>query len=423
MSELNKDVPLLQAFQPTETSPANVVSTVDAATVSAPATVTNTQGDITSAPPAVTDAQVVATSAPATAATTSGDAASTSVPPTATATVASETATPATATTPASPVAVATNSGALSSDGTSNALQPSGEGVLGGVLWGVDGHPEWGGSYSNLTPQQQADAVKAMGLGIYQGDINSSSTAQTQALLNATQADGLQFLANIGASPNSFTSAQQAYNESYQEGAAEGQQFGSQIKLWQLGNEMDGFAESSPANFQIAQSEIQGLTDGLKSTDPTAQTIVNSTDQPTGIQFLQQLQADGVNWDITGFHSYTQNGDVADSGDGTTLAADAALGKPIYVTEFNGWSSSDGSTGPSALPGNDQLITNSMNSIKSVAQQYDIIGANMYELLNQPEISGSEGQFGVLNADGSPTVTSNAVTAYMNSGGQVTATS
>jgi hypothetical protein len=310
--------------------------------------------------------------------------------------------------------------GTTVADGSTNPLQPSGQGVVGGVVFGVDGHPEWGGAYDNLTPQQQADAVKAMGLGVYQGDINAGSASQTQALLTATQNDGLQFLANIGAGPGAFTNAQDAYNQSFQEGAAEGQQFGSQIQLWQLGNEADAYAMSSPQNFQIAESEIQGLTAGLKSTDPTAKTIVNTTNQPTGIQFLQQLQADGVNWDITGFHTYTQNGDIADnSGDGTTLAAVAALGKPIYVTEFNGWSSPDGTTGPSAMPGNAQLITNSMSSIESVAKQYDIIGANAYELLNQPEIQGSEGQFGVLNADGSSTATSAAITAWMNSGGQV----
>jgi hypothetical protein len=297
-------------------------------------------------------------------------------------------------------------------------LQPSDQGVVGGVLFGVDGHPEWGGSYNNLTPQQQADAVKAMGLGTYQADINEYSTQQTQALLTATENDGLQFLANIGANPSSFSDAQTAYSQSFQEGATEGQDFGSQIKLFQLGNEMDGFAEQSPQNFQIAEAEIQGLTAGLKSTDAAAETIVNSTDTPTGIQFLNQLQADGVNWDITGFHSYTQNGDVADSGDQTTLASVAALGKPIYITEFNGWTSSDGATGPAGLPGNAQLITNSMNSIESVAQQYNIIGANVYELLDQPEISGSESGYGVLNADGSSTATSDAITAWMSSGGQ-----
>ncbi|CAM6001829.1 unnamed protein product [Sphagnum balticum] len=155
---------------------------------------------------------------------------------------------------------------------------------------------------------------------------------------------------------------------------------------------MDSWAESSPANFQIAQSELQRLNAGLLSTAPNAETIVNSTNQSTAMPFLQQLQTDGVNWDITGYHAYTVDGNIYGADPGETLSNAASLGKPIYITEFN-----------------------------SVAQQYDIIGANAYELCNQPENGASpESQFRVLNSSGGTTETSDAITAWMNSDVQTT---
>jgi hypothetical protein len=307
------------------------------------------------------------------------------------------------------------NTGVSNVSGSANTDASTGLGTINGVAIGIDGHSDWTGTYANFTPQQTLDQVKSMGLGTYQTDLNPDDPTLTQQVIDAAQKDNIQVIGSIGPdNPQSYSSASQLYTDSFDDAAKMGAQFGSGIKLWQLGNEMDTWATSSPQNMQLAEAEISGLTAGLKSTDPTAQTMVNSTNGETGIQFLNQLQADGINWNVTGYHAYTQAGDVADAGQGgTTLADDAALGKPIYVNELNGWTSANGDQGPSALPGNAQLITNSLDSVLSVAKQDNIIGVNVYELLNTPEISGSEGQFGVLNADGSPTATSEAITQYM----------
>jgi hypothetical protein len=300
----------------------------------------------------------------------------------------------------------------------------------GGVQFGVNGRPTWqGSSYQKLSPDEQMKKVKGMGLSTYAIDLNSQNNSQDQELLSAAQRNGVQIQGNIGIDRNSVHSFDDAYAKAKAEGAAIGKQAGGKVKYFQLDNELDHFVDPEgdgtmdPQKYQIALGIVKGLSDGLKSTDPGAKTIVNSTQAPSGLPFLKQLQKDGVDWDVTGYHWYSQTdgNDIETSGStqnggGTTVANVAKeLGKPIWLTEFNGGANGSGPTANRQK--NAGIISNQIKDILQHASEYGIIGANVHELMDEPELGSSESQYGMLDGNGNDTPSSLAIKQMLASNG------
>jgi hypothetical protein len=284
----------------------------------------------------------------------------------------------------------------------------------------VNGHPTWGGSsYQNLSADEQMKKVKSLGLGTYAIDFNSGNAAQDNEFLDAAERNGVNVQVNIGVDRNKFSGYDDAYQAAYKEGAAVAKQINGRAQYFQLDNELDAFVDPGhtgnidPQKYQIALGIIKGLQEGVKSADPNAKTIVNTTEAPSGIAFLKKALGDGADWDVTGYHWYSADGnDItttggAGNGGGTTLQNVHDLGKPIWITEFNGQPS--GNAGPSAAGNNSQILAGQIAGIKANAQKYNIIGANVHELLAEPERSGAESQYGILTNTGGDTAASAAI--------------
>jgi Ca2+-binding RTX toxin-like protein len=174
---------------------------------------------------------------------------------------------------------------------------------------------------------------------------------------------------------------------------------------WEAGNELDlyalkpGATGQSPSDYDdtrysLARGAITGLLDGIHSADPTAKVAVNTTGIDFG--FLQRLANDGVHWDITSEHYYAAPGatDLM-TGAQTLFGTLAQFQHPILLTEFNQQQGSYSSPSTQVA-----TVESMMQAVTAVATQDDIIGAYFYELLDQPEISGAEGHFGLASASG-----------------------
>jgi hypothetical protein len=146
---------------------------------------------------------------------------------------------------------------------------------------------------------------------------------------------------------------------------------------------------------------------GIKSVDTSGKIIMGGG---TWLHYgFQQMLAAGmepdgsgghpvVDWDITAWHWYSEQGDITNACGGTgchnVLAALNALGKPIWINEF----------GVRPNYGTDQQIAaylvgnRMMAQFVALASTYDIESIQSYELYDDPV--GGEGAFGLLKNDG-----------------------
>jgi hypothetical protein len=93
--------------------------------------------------------------------------------------------------------------------------------------------------------------------------------------------------------------------------------------------------------------------------------------------------------------------------------------KPIWITEFDK-SSITPNLGPSSDPREQaRALRAALSEIAADAERYGVIGADIYELLDEPELLNnpnlkpSQSQFGILDAQGRPTAASVAVQDFL----------
>jgi hypothetical protein len=102
---------------------------------------------------------------------------------------------------------------------------------------------------------------------------------------------------------------------------------------------------------------------------------------------------DAVGFEITGYHWYSEQGDIEKAG-GTTniLQALASFGKPIWMTEFG---RRHGSLGNGGLDDQAAYTEKTMAQYKRVAAKYNIEMAHVYELFDQPWANAVYGLVGM----------------------------
>ena len=158
----------------------------------------------------------------------------------------------------------------------------------------------------------------------------------------------------------------------------------------------------------------------LREGSPSWQSIVETSQhRPTSLDsgFLQRLIQDGIKFDITGYHYYSQSGRVQTASDrkNSLQVLHDSFDKPIWITEFDR-SAVNPLMGPNAKPKQQgDALTAALNEIAADVGCYDVIGADIYELLDEPELLHSPGvkpsqaEFGILGAHGGITDAARAV--------------
>ncbi|SAL09962.1 Glycosyl hydrolase catalytic core [Caballeronia arvi] len=291
----------------------------------------------------------------------------------------------------------------------------------GQIMWGINGHPQGTGSGSYVTTdiQQQLKLVADAGFKSYRIDLYSADANSMQALANviaAAKAVGVQVLPIL--LPPTGSTEQESYNTGYAMGLAYARNFATDIPVWELGNEeSDGmlidpngfgidFSEFDRERYALVRGKLRGLLDGVNAGSPTAKRMIDGIVCEVG--FFKGLWADGVKWDITAWHWYDSSGDITNSGcNGLNVIGvlHDSFHLPIWITEF-------GTYGTDKTAVRNTLIA-TMKQWNSIASQYDIQAGFIYELLDQHDEDGIQGEFGIFDSNGNGTAASDAIRGYL----------
>ena len=282
------------------------------------------------------------------------------------------------------------------------------------VVWGVNGHPLV--SYPDVSFAAQIDLVKAAGLTAYRVDVSSDDAAAQDRfarLLALAHAAGVTLLPVLTPplslekeEPAALAARARVFAQTYT------RRFGGQVKVWELGNELENHAilrpcdvrddgtrypcdwgpaggvepsEYHPGRWAKVSAVLKGLSEGARAGDAGVRRAIGTAGWGhTGA--FDRMAADGVEWEISVWHLYGIDADPD-----WAMIRLARFGKPIWITEFN--------AGDSAALGEEkqaQATGRMVARIKALAAARRIEAAFFYELLDEPYWSGAEASMGAV---------------------------
>ena len=237
----------------------------------------------------------------------------------------------------------------------------------------------------------------------------SCISATCKQLISAAAASGVQMLKSISLSPDSSLDEEANYKRAYSSGVAEASAYDYAFKYFEAGDELDnwtGMTGDGSERSQYVESRyfqargfVRGMIDGIHSVDASARVLVDDAGW-CHYGFLQMLWQDGVRWDITAFHWYDNEGNIEHAGchSANAAAIHAAFGPPVWITEYN----SNTAVHKSDPVAEGAWISAFISQLKAVAPKYDIQAAFAYELLDESNLAGPNGHYGIFYGDGSP---------------------
>lgn len=265
------------------------------------------------------------------------------------------------------------------------------------IVWGVNGHPI--ASYPGVSFAEQLDLVKDLGARSYRVDISNLEAADKLAALVAEATSrGIKIVPVLTPAVDlKAMSESELYEQTRSLAKALGTRFRDDIRVWELGNELENFAiiqpceirddgtlypcEWGPAGgvgaldyygprWKKVSAVLRGLSDGMTEADPTIRKAIGTAGWGhTGA--FERMRDDGIHWDISVWHMY--GGD-----DEASFKRLAEHGRPIWVTEFNHpRGSKDG-----AQAQVDGLVQQ-MQQLRKYQDLYRIEEAHIYELLDE----------------------------------------
>lgn len=277
-------------------------------------------------------------------------------------------------------------------------LQQISSGPSTALTWGVNGHPFW--AYSGVTESNQMSLVSMTGLRSYR--IGMWDTWDAGALADAKRFFDMESTKNVKIVPllNLHPEIYASNTATYDAGFAYGQTFSSTYpgRLWECGNEYDnecienGASGALPTDYDDTlyarmSAAIRGMIDGVRAGDPTARVGVGNAGWHH-YGFQRRLWAEGVRWDVSIAHWYSDQGSITSVGGGgvnhLAILRDE-FGKPIYVTEVNARPLSMASRQAEAT-----WLVNLMAEWNAFASTYDLRVAHIYELLDEPELAAND---------------------------------
>jgi hypothetical protein len=235
-----------------------------------------------------------------------------------------------------------------------------------GITWGTNGHPMHGGSpYVPGTTSFATQFGLVVGLGLthyrvdYDSDDSDHFTSLT-ALVAAAVGTGVTIVPVLNPDPISGSYATEA--AAYAFGRAQALNYATNypsIKVWEIGNEYETRLTTPPtgqgsfiSNYVYTEyvrmrGLVRGLFEGIRAGNPAAKVAFGSAGGG-GWGIMDQLWADGIRWDITVEHFYSDGGTVdirhlflvVGETDKLALLRDK-YHKPIWMTEFNYWNTAD----------------------------------------------------------------------------------
>lgn len=278
------------------------------------------------------------------------------------------------------------------------------------MIWGVNIHRTYGLPFTTQLALIANLRIRSIRVDVY--DAKAETLAWLNSLIMAAEARGISVLPVIVPNAAASNTEANAYDWGYANGRALSLAFPT--LTWEAGNELDMYcgkpgntgesmSHFDTARYQQCRGSIRGMYAGIKSGSSSAQVGVGMAGVHWG--FLDLLKRDDVQWDITTWHIYittdTSSASIA-SGAKAYFARLAAYGRPIMVTEFNQQDGHLSTQDP-------RTLLDMMTGIETSAAQRNILAAYLYELLDEPHLSGGEATYGIASAAGIPNSLSVAV--------------
>jgi hypothetical protein len=266
------------------------------------------------------------------------------------------------------------------------------------ILWGVNGHPI--SSYPGIEIGQQLEYIKDLGMKSYRVNISHAKEAsKLTALVKEAKAHGIEILPVI--TPGNIDlendSAEQLYDKAHTLAVKLGSQFKDEIRVWELGNEMETFAiikacekrddgSQYPCEWGDAggvgmleyygprwvkvSAVLKGLSDGMILVDPEIRKAMGTAGWGH-VGAFERMKRDGIEWDISVWHMYGEDPEWA-------FRILAGYGRPIWVTEFNNQYGSQRSEEQQAAG-----LKRAMMNLRALQGTYKVEAAHIYELLDE----------------------------------------
>jgi hypothetical protein len=267
------------------------------------------------------------------------------------------------------------------------------------ILWGVNGHPIT--AYPGITVERQLDYVADLGMKSYRVNVTGEDNADIIAsLVDAANVRGIKILPVItpGIIDLEKDSPDLLYEKSRNLAVALATRFKDDIRVWELGNEMENYAiiqpceerddgtqypcEWGPAGgvgaldyygprWAKVSAVLKGLSDGMTEVDPGIRKAIGTAGWGHTGAFARMKQ-DGIDWDISVWHMYGEDPEWA-------FREIAAYGKPIWVTEFNNPFGSQRSEHEQA-----DGLRQAMTRLRELEDEYRVEAGHIYELFDEP---------------------------------------
>ncbi len=281
-----------------------------------------------------------------------------------------------------------------------------------GVRWGAVGHddrPSFGANYAynRVSFDKQMQLINAAGLHWFRTGCADKSCP---ALVEAAKKANVSLLSGFSLKPDEHANESENYQRAFKVAFDKAHMYRNVFEYYEASNEVDnwvGMAGDGSARgqykqdrYQQARGLIKGLIDGAHAGDPSAKILVDDAGW-CHYGFLKMLWDDGVRWDITAFHWYSSQGNMEKAGcsDGANaVAIHASFGRPVWITEFNSNTAAKNNDDAAAAT----WIADFVAQVRRVSSKYDIEGAFVYELLDEPNLKGMEGSFGIADGTGNP---------------------
>lgn len=265
------------------------------------------------------------------------------------------------------------------------------------MLWGVNIHRRSTGSYATMPLASQLVLAASMGMKSVRVDVYDSmadTTTWLNGLNTAAGALGISVLPVV--IPNILWSTTQI--QAMARSLALACQWMTTVEA---GNEPDLYCKKPGASgalktdydtvkYTKAKNAIIALYNGVKSVRPSIQVGLNMVYLDWG--WLDRMKADlgGTLWDCTTWHVYLPPGSSGiAAGAPPILAQLAAYGRPVVVTEFNQDTGHLTTSDP-------QTLLDMMAALEAGG----VSGAYVYELLDEPGLSGAEATYGLADEAG-----------------------
>ncbi|MBZ9709280.1 DUF4214 domain-containing protein [Mesorhizobium sp. ESP7-2] len=265
-------------------------------------------------------------------------------------------------------------------------------------LWGINGHPIV--AYPGIPIERQLDFIKDLGLKSYRVDVTGEGDMDMLAnLVSAGKVRGIEILPVLTPAGIDMDkdSPEELYGRTRKLAIALGSRFKDDIRVWELGNEMENYAIIKPCEkrddgaqypcgwgpaggtgtldyygprWVKVSAVLKGLSEGMIAVDPTIRKAIGTAGWGHVGAFARMKQ-DGIVWDISVWHMYGDDPEWA-------FREMSGYGKPIWVTEFNNPYGSQRGEKQQA-----DGIKQTMTRLQDFTKKYRVEAAHIYELFDE----------------------------------------